>query len=139
MSERRPSAANKRVVVERARGCCEYCCSQERFATQSFAIEHIDPESAGGETCLENLALSCQGCNSFKGSNIAGLDPKTGKLSPLFNPRRHKWSKHFRWKGPVLVGRTAIGRTTVAVLNINEPLRVELREELIEEGEFPPS
>jgi hypothetical protein len=27
---------------------------------------------------------------------------------------------------------------TVAVLNINDPFRVELREELIEEGIFPP-
>jgi hypothetical protein len=36
------------------------------------------------------------------------------------------------------VGLTAIGRTTVAVLNINDPFRVELRQGLIEEGLFPP-
>jgi hypothetical protein len=38
-----------------------------------------------------------------------------------------------------LIGRTAVGRVTVAVLNINDPLRVELRERLIGEGVFPPA
>jgi hypothetical protein len=41
------------------------------------------------------------------------------KLTKLFNPRRHKWERHFRWDGPYLVGRTAIGRTMVVVLAMN--------------------
>jgi hypothetical protein len=77
-------------------------------------------------------------CNKSKGPNLAGLDPHTGKLTPLFHPRRHKWSYHFRLDGPSIVGRTPIGRVTVYVLNMNHPLRVELRRQLIEEGEFPP-
>jgi hypothetical protein len=32
-----------------------------------------------------------------------------------------------------------MGRVTVAVLRINEPFRVEVREELITEGVFPPT
>jgi hypothetical protein len=32
-----------------------------------------------------------------------------------------------------------IGRVTIEVLNITDLLRVELREELIEEGLFPPA
>jgi len=80
---------------------------------------------------------SCSFCNSFKGSNIAGLDSRTRKLTPLFNPRRHAWHRHFRWRGAYLVGRTAVGRVTVAVLNINDPLRVEFRFGLIDEGVFP--
>jgi hypothetical protein len=56
----------------------------------------------------------------------------------LFHPRQHKWSWHFRWKGAILVGRTAIGRTTVAVLSMNLPHRVALREALIATGRFPP-
>jgi hypothetical protein len=31
------------------------------------------------------------------------------------------------------------GRVTVAVLDLNDPLRVELRERLIDEGLFPPA
>jgi hypothetical protein len=38
-----------------------------------------------------------------------------------------------------LVGRTAIGRTTIAVLEINDPARVALRTALIEEGLSPPA
>jgi hypothetical protein len=52
--------------------------------------------------------------------------------------RRQKWKRHFRWKGSVLVGRTAIGRATIAVLKINHPDRIQLRESLMEEGVFPP-
>jgi hypothetical protein len=57
---------------------------------------------------------------------------------PAPSPRRHKWATHFRWEGPYLIGRTAIGRVTVALLHINDEYRVELREMLIEEGVFPP-
>ena len=79
----------------------------------------------------------CSFCNSHKGTNIAGLDPKTRKLARLFNPRRQKWARHFRWDGPLLIGRTPIGRTTIAVLNMNGPFLVELREGLIERRPLP--
>ena len=45
-----------------------------------------------------------------------------------------KWALHFRWHGPFLIGRTSVGRATVAVLNTNEGDRVELRQSLWEEG-----
>ena len=77
-------------------------------------------------------------CNSHKGPNIAGIDPKRKRLTKLFNPRRHKWTRHFRWDGPYLVGRTAVGRVTVAVLAMNDPEAVEVRAALVEEGTFPP-
>ena len=76
----------------------------------------------------------CVFCNRHKGPNIAGIDPKSRKIVPLFNPRRHKWSRHFRWDGPVLVGLTPTGRATVRVLKINLDHRVGFRRELIEEG-----
>jgi hypothetical protein len=81
---------------------------------------------------------ACVFCNSFKGSDISGRDRNTRKLTPLFNPRRHKWARHFRWQGAYLIGRTPVGRVTVALLHINDRYRVELREQLIEEGVFPP-
>ena len=37
------------------------------------------------------------------------------------------------------MGRTPIGRVSVALLHINDEYRVELREWLIEEGIFPPA
>jgi hypothetical protein len=126
-------------VWERAGHCCEYCQMPQELDDIPFEIDHIDSKKHGGQTELGNLGLSCFWCNSFKGSNIADRDAQTRKLTPLFNPRRHKWRKHFRWRGAVLLDLTAIGRVTIAILKINDPFRVELRESLIEEGSFPPS
>ncbi len=81
----------------------------------------------------------CVFCNSHKGPNLAGIDPLSGKLARLFHPRRDAWSDHFRWEGPKIVGVTRIGRATIAVLDMNHPDSVAVRESLIEEGAFPPT
>jgi hypothetical protein len=73
-------------------------------------------------------------CNNHRGPNIAGLDPQTGQLVRLFDPRADRWSEHFAWDGPVLQGITPVGRTTVAVLSINLSYRIELRGALLAEG-----
>jgi hypothetical protein len=101
-------------------------------------IDHIVAQKHEGPTVTGNLALACFPCNNNKGPNLAGIDPVTRRLTSLFHPRRHKWRRHFRWDGPWLRGRTAIGRTTVAVLVINADDRVLLRQALIDEGAFPP-
>jgi hypothetical protein len=88
-------------------------------------------------TNLTNLALACFACNHHKGPNLAGVDPKTGKRTWLYDPRRQKWRRHFRWDGPTLVGRTPVGRATIAVLAINLPHRLAQRTALIDEGVFP--
>jgi len=62
--------------------------------------------------------------------------PRTGKLTPLFNPLRHEWTHHFRYHRGELIGRTAIGRVTAEVLRINLPNLVALREVLMEDGLF---
>ncbi len=130
-------AALTRQVWLRANHCCEYCQMPQDYDDVTFEIDHIIARKHGGLGAVSNLALSCFWCNSFKGSNLAGLDPRTRKLTPLFHPRRHKWNRHFRWDGPFLRGRTPIGRVTIVVLQINDPFRVELREGLLEEGVFP--
>jgi hypothetical protein len=131
------NAALVRQIWQRARHCCEYCQMPQEYDETPFAIDHIISRKHYGLTVASNLALSCFFCNSFKGTDIAGLDPLTRKLTPLFNPRRHRWPRHFRWQGAYLLGRTPVGRVTVAVLNVNDPLRVELRAGLIQEGVFP--
>jgi hypothetical protein len=77
-------------------------------------------------------------CNNHKGPKIAGVDPVSRALVGFFNPRRHKWSRHFRWDGPILGGLTPIGRATATVLEINLPFRVALRQALIQAAAFPP-
>jgi 5-methylcytosine-specific restriction endonuclease McrA len=131
-------AALERQVWRRARRRCEYCQMPQEYDDAPFEVDHIIALKHGGRTRPSNLCLSCFSCNSFKGPNIAGIDPRTRKLTPLFHPRRHAWARHFRWQGACLLGRTPVGRATIAVLNINDPLRVGLRQGLIEEGFFPP-
>jgi len=126
-------------VREQARDRCEYCqIRQDQDAYYEFHLEHITARQHGGRTEETNLAWSCHHCNLHKGPNLTGIDPRTNEITPLFNPRRDRWEKHFRWDGPILVGRTATGRTTIAVLQINNDDRVELRQVLIDQGLFPP-
>ncbi len=130
--------ALRQFVWQRAQGRCKYCQLAQEFSTLPFEIDHVVARKHQGKTVASNLALSCYYDNSFKGSDLTGIDPHTRRVTRLFNPRRHRWSRHFRWNGPLLVGRTSVGRTTVVLLQINHPLRVEHREALIAAGLFPP-
>jgi len=129
-------ASLRQHVRDRAAGRCEYCRPPQAATSVPFEVDHIIARKHGGTTVPSNLAMACFYCNSFKGSDIAGLDPKTKTLTRLFHPRRHRWAWHFRWDGPVLVGRTKIGRTTIRVLQINCGQAVNLRESLMTEGLF---
>jgi hypothetical protein len=121
------------LVWQRAGHRYESCQVPQERDRIPFEIDHIVAETYGGARKASNLCLCCFARNRHKGPNIAGIDPKTRKIVPLFNPRRHKWSRHFRWDGPVLVGLTPPGRATVRVLKINLDYRVGFRLELIEE------
>jgi hypothetical protein len=110
----------------------------QRFYRPRFQVEHVIARQHGGTDADDNLALACQHCNSHKGPNLAGVDPETGVLTRLFHPRQDVWADHFEWSGHVLVGKTAIGRTTVAVLAINDDVYRSVRAALLLEGVFPP-
>lgn len=94
---------------------------------ERFQIEHIIPRKHGGPTSLENLALACMDCNLRKGTNLSGIDPQTRKVVELFHPRKDSWRSHFRWNGIQIEGRTAKGRATLTVLELNRPPRLAVR------------
>ena len=118
---------------------CAYCGQPTTRAPgpDKFHREHVIPRSRGGNNGPENYLPACRTCNLRKGPNLSGMDAKTQRMVRLFHPRRHTWSRHFRWQGAILVGRTPVGRATVAVLAINLPKRVVQRQALMEEGVFP--
>ncbi len=140
MPEARVTVHLRRVVVRRARGCCEYCRSQARFATQAFSVEHIIPRSRAGETNLDNLALACEGCNGHKHTKVAGYDFITNEMVPLYHPRQQIWGHHFRWNDDytLIIGLTPTGRVTIEALHLNRAPLVNLRRVLYAMGEHPP-
>lgn len=130
----------RRLVKERARGYCEYCRSPERFSLSTFNVEHIQPASQDGPTTADNLAFACPGCNSFKSDKTESMDPLTGAAERLFNPRVDIWSDHFTWKEffSMVVGTTAIGRSTILALQLNRIGVVNLRRALFVLELHPP-
>lgn len=100
----RPSAELRPQIEERAHQCCEYCLVPQDLAASRHQVDHVIAEKHGGQTTLDNLALSCTVCNRRKGSDIGSLDPDSGTLIPLFNPRTQPWSDHFQLDGVHIKG-----------------------------------
>ncbi len=123
-------------VRRRARGRCEYCRTPFRYDSIPPEIDHVIAEQHGGRSVLANLAVACAHCNSHKGPNIASIEPVSGQLVRLFNPRTDHWSDHFRWNGPLLIGLTLGGRATIHVLAINDTNKTAARASLMDEGVF---
>jgi len=124
-------------VRQRAGDRCEYCrLAQAQAPFPRFHIEHIRPRKHGGDDDFENLCLACNHCNLHKASNLTGVDPLTNAVTPLFHPRQDDWHEHFVIRAALIAGRTPVGRTTVRVLAMNDPERVELRVHLLE-AELP--
>lgn len=130
--------SRRQRVIDQAGNCCEYCQMPQACTTLPHEVDHIRSLKLHGSSAIENLCLACAHCNSSKGALVSGYDPVTDDTVRLFNPRIDKWDEHFDWDGPLLVGRTAIARATIDVLNINTPLRVEHRRLLMEAQRFPP-
>lgn len=109
--------------------------TQEQSPLFALQIEHVRPRKHHGGDELDNLALACIDCNLHKGPNVAGIDGETGNLTELFHPRQHLWSEHFEFRQALLFGKSAIGRVTVYVLNMNSEDQVALRALALERHE----
>ena len=139
MPDPRVRGRQRAEVAARADNCCEYCRSPERFAVQSFSVEHITPSSRKGGKSLENLALACQGCNNLKYNKVQAVDPTRGEWVPLYHPRTDRWTDHFAWSGDFrqMIGLTPTGRATVAELRLNREGLLNLRGLLFSAGVHP--
>ncbi len=141
MSKTKLPLALRREVASRFHFRCAYCQSQEDIPGIRFTVDHIIPEMFSGKSELSNLCLACWDCKLAKGQRIAAIDPATNELVPLYHPHRQQWHDHFAWqdKGVFIVGQTASGRATVAVLNLNRAVLVRARRRWVEVGWHPPS
>lgn len=129
------SAAIRRFIQNRAESRCEYCLlPQIPDLIETFHIEHIVARQHRGSNQISNLAYACSRCNRHKGPNLSAIDPRTGKVVSLFNPREQSWDDHFTVLENRIIGTTPAGRATSTLLQMNAERRVELRSDLIQSG-----
>lgn len=120
---------------------CGYCHSPEALLGMPLEFEHLHLEAQGGPSTRENLWLACSRCNDFKGDRTDAIDADTAERVPLFNPRTQLWTEHFIWAadGTHILGRTAIGRATIAALRLNNDFILVARHYWVAAGWWPPS
>ncbi len=141
MTRRAIPRALRRLVRDRAGNRFEYCRHSAAFSCAPFACEHVRPRVRGAGSALFELAWACAACNAHKYDKTHAQDPQTGRIVPLFNPRRQRWSRHFAWSDDFLLvhGCTATARATVEALHLNRLELVHLRRALTAIGEHPPA
>jgi hypothetical protein len=130
----------QRQIRDRFANCCAYCRTAEALTVTTFEFEHITPRSAGGESMLENLCLSCPSCNRYKAQRQTASDPLTEEMVSLFHPQLQAWTDHFAWSEDATetIGLTPIGRATIAALKMNRPQMIRVRRMWVKMGEHPP-
>ena len=93
---------NRRNLFARDGNRCQYC--GDRFPMSELSIDHVLPQSRGGEHTWQNLVCSCVACNSRKGTRTpvqAGMklvrEPRQPRKSPdrLLRLRRRQYEA---WK-----------------------------------------
>lgn len=127
-------------IATQAQRRCGYCLTSEAIVGTPMEIDHLIPQSLGGLTEEDNLWLACSLCNDHKNNRIAALDPLSGEIVRLFDPRHQKWDEHFEWDddGTHVKGLTPIGRATVIALHLNRPSLVKARQAWIIADWHPP-
>lgn len=127
-------------IHEADRDRCRYCLTCEANSGTPLTYDHITPRSRGGSTSFENVCRACRTCNEFKADAANAVDPVTGEVVPLFNPRTQRWDDHFGWSADAtrVEGSTPIGRATVIALRMNHPTIVAARARWARIGWHPP-
>jgi hypothetical protein len=94
-------------------GCCFYCASRPRNA----AVDHFLPWARFPDDRIENLVLSCPGCNSSKSDHLAAVAHVENWLRRFTGPRYRDLtaiSEQLRWprggQRTLAVAKHAYGR-----------------------------
>jgi hypothetical protein len=152
MAERYIPVDLRRLVVARAANLCEYCLVAREDFPRSFHVDHVVAEKHGGPTAAANLAFACQRCNQIKGTDPGSIDwvrDAAGEIDwdrsllvRFFNPRRDRWAGHFELVTtadgvPRIEPRSAVGRVTVRLFDLNSLVRLTERQALAAVGRYP--
>lgn len=131
------SAELRRMIMDRAENCFEYCHLHEDDHDLAHEVDYIIPVKHRGTTSADNLCLSCFDCNRYKGSDIGSYDSDTGAFTPLFDPRTMRWDEHFRLEGAEIVPLAPVGQITEFLLRLNSSEWLVGRYGLIELERYP--
>ena len=95
--------ATRAFVHKRAEGRCEYCgLTESADPFFRFHVDHVTARQHGGSDAPDNLAFACYHCNARKGPNLTAIDPISGRILPLFHPRRDTWADNFVLNGNLI-------------------------------------
>ncbi len=75
---------NRRNLYARDGNQCQYC--GRRYSTSELSIDHVLPQSRGGENSWSNLVCACVRCNARKGNRT----PQEAGMQLVRAPRRPK-------------------------------------------------
>jgi hypothetical protein len=135
------------LVLRRAQSRCEYCRIAQEVDPLPFQIDHVIARQHDGPTAAGRGSMplrfggccGCSFCNKHKGSDLTSIDPESGNIVRLFNPRSDRWAEYFRIENDEIRPQSAIGRVTVRLLQMNTSERCLERRLLLRTGviEFP--
>jgi 5-methylcytosine-specific restriction endonuclease McrA len=77
----------RKQILRRDNFICAYC------GKPGTTIDHIQPQSRGGQNTWENLITACQKCNNVKDDRT----PKEAGMKLKFEPRVPKYSEIYSW------------------------------------------
>lgn len=141
MARRHLSTYLDQRVRHAAKQRCGYCLSPQHLVMACLEVEHIIPLAKGGTDDETKLWLACPICNGHKADKISALDPETGVIVLLFNPRTQRWTDHFCWSndGLQVIGLTPTGRATVLAFQLSDdPDALVVRSYWVLAGWHPP-
>lgn len=131
------SAEVRRLVAKRAGRVCEYCLIAEDDTFLGCEVEHVISLKHGGTSEPENLAYACVFCNRQEGSDIGSISQQTGEFTRFYNPRKDRWSDHFRLDEDFIKPLTVVGEVTTRILQFNAFERFLERSVLRGERRYP--
>ncbi len=85
---------SRSTLLDRDRSSCQYC--GRVFPRPQLTLDHVVPQSRGGDDSWENLVVACLACNVRKGNRT----PEEAGMPLLRRPVKPAWIPHFGARVP---------------------------------------
>jgi len=127
----------RQLIAMRAAYLCAYCLIHESDTSHGCQVDHIISLKHDGVTAPENLAYACVFCNRHKGTDVGSVVWPTQQFVRFYNPRKDRWTEHFKLDGALIRPLTDIGKATAQIFGFNHSDRVLERQVLMAIGKYP--